>query len=123
MITVDDYLMGRKSGLTFELMENALDTVEKVNLLLAAFGETRKVSSGYRPPEINAKVGGAKKSNHMLCKACDLVDVDGSLDKWCMENQEKLAEIGLWLEHPSATKGWCHVQTVSPRSGNRVFYP
>lgn len=123
MITVDDYLMGRKGGLTFELMENALDTVEKVNLLLAAFGETRKVSSGYRPPEVNAKVGGAKKSNHMLCKACDLADLDGSLDKWCMENQEKLAEIGLWLEHPSKTQGWCHVQTVPPKSGNRVFYP
>jgi hypothetical protein len=26
MITVDDYLMNRKSGLTFELLENASDT-------------------------------------------------------------------------------------------------
>ena len=38
MITVDDYLMNRKSGLTFELLENAIDTVEKVNKLLDAFG-------------------------------------------------------------------------------------
>lgn len=124
MITIDEYLMGRKSGLTFELMENAIETVEKVNTLLAAFGSTRKVTSGYRPPEINAKiVGAAKKSNHMLCKACDLADVDGKLDQWCMDNQDKLAEIGLWLEHPSKTKNWCHLQTVPPRSGNRVFMP
>lgn len=123
MITVDDYLMNRKDGLTFELLSNAMDTVEKVNLLLEAFGEHRRVTSGYRPAYVNEKVGGAKRSNHMLCKACDLADVGGKLDQWCMDNQDKLSEIGLWLEHPSATVGWCHVQTVPPRSGNRVFKP
>jgi hypothetical protein len=123
MISVDDYLMNRKDGLTFELLENAIDTVEKVNALLAAFGSPRKVTSGYRPAYINSKVGGAKASNHMTATACDLEDIDGRLDQWCMTNQNVLAKIGLWLEHPNATKGWCHVQTVSPRSGNRVFYP
>lgn len=123
MITVDDYLMNRKAGLTFELLENAIDTVERVNKLLERFGSTRKVTSGYRPPTVNKAVGGAKLSNHMLCKACDLEDHDGALDKFCMDNLDVLKEIGLWLEHPSATKGWCHLQTVSPRSGNRVFYP
>ena len=123
MITVDQYLMNRKSGLTFELLENAIDTVEKVNLLLSYFGNTRKVTSGYRPASVNASVGGAKLSNHMTCKACDLEDLDGKLDTWCMENLDKLAEVGLWLEHPSATIGWCHLQTVAPRSGNRVFKP
>ena len=123
MITVDDYLMNRKDGLTFELLENAMTTVEKVNALLQLFGKDRKVTSGYRPSSINKAVGGAKLSNHMTCKACDLEDTDGLLDDWCMKNQDKLKEIGLWLEHPSATKGWCHVQTVPPKSNNRVFYP
>ena len=58
----------------------------------------------------------------MLCKACDLEDVDGKLDKWCMDNLHILAEIGLWLEHPSATKTWCHIQTVPPKSGKRVYF-
>lgn len=123
MITVDDYLMNRKDGLTFELLENAMTTVEKVNLLLQKSGFTRKVTSGYRPSAINKSVGGAKLSNHMTCKACDLEDKDGKLDDWCMKHQDELAAIGLWLEHPSATNGWCHVQTVPPKSGNRVFYP
>jgi hypothetical protein len=124
MITVDDYLMNRKSGLTFELLENAIDTVEKVNKLLDVFGSQRKVTSGYRPASVNAAIpNAAKKSNHMLCKACDLEDVDGKLDKWCMDNLHVLTEIGLWLEHPSATKTWCHIQTVPPKSGKRVFYP
>ena len=123
MKTVNEYLMGRRDGLTFELLENAIDTVEKVNLLLEAFGGSRKITSGYRPAAVNAAVGGAKKSNHMLCKACDLSDPDGSLDKWCMNNLDVLERIGLWLEHPVATPTWCHIQTVPPRSGNRVFKP
>lgn len=123
MKTVDEYLMGRKAGLTFELLENAIDTVEKVNLLLEAFGKDRRITSGYRPAAVNSAVGGAKRSNHMLCKACDLSDADEQLDTWCMNNLKELERIGLWLEHPSATKGWCHVQTVPPRSGNRVFKP
>lgn len=123
MITLDQYLMGRKEGLTSDLLSNAQDTINKVNRLLQLFGSTRKVTSGYRPAAINAAVGGAKKSNHMLCKACDLEDKDGKLDAWCYDNQPKLAEIGLWLEHPSATPGWCHLQTVPPKSGVRVFRP
>lgn len=123
MITVDEYLMGRKSGLTFELMENAIHTVELVNELLEVSGFDRKVTSGYRTPEANAAAGGARKSNHMTCKACDLEDKDGKLDEWCFNNQIQLSKIGLYLEHPDATKGWCHLQTVAPKSGNRVFKP
>ncbi len=123
MITIDKYLMNRKEGLTPDLLSNAADTVDKVNKLLGYFGFTREVTSGYRPATINAAVGGAKKSNHMLCKACDLEDKDGKLDAWCMDNLDKLTIIGLWLEHPDATKGWCHLQTVGPKSGNRVFRP
>ena len=37
--------------------------------------------------------------------------------------EASLASLGLWMEHPLATKGWCHLQVVSPRSGMRVFYP
>lgn len=124
MITVDDYLMGRKDGLTFELLENAIDTVERVNNLLESFGSTRKISSGYRTPAVNASIPkAAKRSKHMTCQACDLEDVDGKLDAWCMKNLSVLETVGLWLEHPSATKTWCHVQTIPPKSGNRVFNP
>lgn len=135
MITLDDYYMGRDktyaTELTDEIRQNAVITVERVNALLKAFGEDRKVNSGWRPAEVNASTSGsAKRSKHMTGQACDLSDVDGRLDKFCMANLDKLKEIGLWLEHPSATKtpgrfgeGWCHVQIVPPKSGNRVFYP
>lgn len=126
MVTVNDYLMGRelKYPVTFEIMLNAIETVDKVNKLLEEFKQDRAVTSGYRPAAINSTVkNAAPNSKHMTCQACDLEDKDGKLDKFCMENQDVLARIGLWLEHPSSTIGWCHVQIVPPKSGNRVFYP
>lgn len=126
MITLQEYLMGRdrKYTLTPELQANAEEMVDKVNQLLAKFGEDRKVRSGWRPPEINqATPNAAPKSKHMTCEACDLVDDEGDLDEWALENPDILQEIGLWQEAPAATKGWAHFQIVPPKSGKRVFNP
>ena len=128
MITLADYYMGRDrrfpDELTDEKRSNAEEMVEKANELLQRFGETRKVNSGWRPASINkATVGAAPKSKHMECLAIDLEDKDGSLGRWCLENLEELVSIGLWMEEPSKTIGWLHVQIVPPRSGNRVFKP
>lgn len=127
MITLEQFWMGRdriyKRELTNDIAKNALVTVERVNRLLEAFGESRDVTSGWRPPAVNAKAGGAKGSNHQLGKAVDLADPTGSLDRWCLDHLDVLRDIGLWLEHPGWTDGWCHLQTVPPRSGARVFVP
>lgn len=139
MITLQQYYMGRDKEypalLTPELKANAEKTVTLVNKLLevsSKLGVTHElhpvtksnVSSGWRPPQVNAGIpNAAPKSKHMTCQACDIYDPDGELDDWCMENLDKLKVIGLWLEHPSATKGWCHVQIVPPKSGRQVFYP
>jgi hypothetical protein len=126
MLTVSEYYMGRekKYPLTDALRSNADELVDKVNQLFQRFGESRKVTSGWRPPQVNATTPrAAKKSLHMTCEAVDLEDEDGMLDDWCLEHPEVLQEIGLWQEHPSATKEWCHLQIVPPKSGKRVFYP
>lgn len=128
MITLEDYFMGRDveyaEELTDELRDNARETVERANALLARAGLDRSVNSGWRPAAVNATVpNAAKRSKHMQCLAIDLDDDDGALDAWCMAHLDVLKEIGLWLEHPSATPRWCHLQIVPPRSGNRVFYP
>lgn len=107
-----------------EIEASAQQIVQRVNGLLLAFGEPRGVNSGWRPSAINAATpGSAQFSKHMTGQACDLADPHGDLDEWCLDNLEILEQLGLWLEHPAATKGWCHVQTVPPRSGKRVFYP
>lgn len=128
MILLSDYWMGRDaeylSDMTAEILENATETVAKANQLLKAFGEDRKVTSGWRPPSVNAATpNAAAKSKHMTGQAIDLADPDGDLDDWCFDHLETLAEIGLWLESPASTKGWCHVQILPPKSGKRVFFP
>ena len=138
-ITVADYFMGRDitHGLMLgpDLRREAARTVEVVNKLLQRVQGVSWdinprtgtiVSSGWRPPDVNAgTLGAAPKSKHLICRAVDLYDPDGDVDEWCMSGagQGALAEVGLWLEHPAATKGWCHLQTVPPGSGRRVFYP
>lgn len=128
MIDRDDYFQGRDKQFpaewTMDVESNAQETVKQVNALLYAFGEPRAVNSGWRPAAINrATPGAAQFSRHMTAQACDLRDPYGDLDEWCLDNLDILQTLGLYLEHPAATKGWCHVQTVPPRSGKRVFYP
>ena len=121
--------MGREllhpGELTTELRANAALTVQRTNALLRLAGlRTCEVNSGWRPTAINAATAGASpRSRHITCQAIDLCDAFDALDGWCMANLPALEAIGLWLEHPSATPGWCHVQTLPPGSGNRVFFP
>lgn len=123
-----DYYMGRdklhRSELTRELRAHARETLLRVNRLLRRAGLMCRVTSGWRPAAVNAAVpGAARGSKHLSCLAIDLEDRNGALDAWCLANLGVLEELGLWLEHPDATPGWCHLQTVPPRSGNRVFHP
>lgn len=135
-LRLEDYWMGRNDthpdDLSPEIVRNATHLLRRVNTMLALVQMviephpvTRTpISSGWRPPSVNANTpNAAPRSKHMTGDAVDIYDPDGELDDWCMEHLDILAECGLWLEHPSATKGWCHLQQVPPRSGKRVFYP
>lgn len=141
MITLADYWMGRDKqfphSLGKQIVRNAEVMIELANKLLTlakvagVMLETNPrtktiVSSGWRPPDINAATpGAAPKSKHMTAQAIDLYDPDGDLDDWLMtpDGQKAMTDLGLWHEHPGSTKGWAHVQSVPPRSGRRTFYP
>lgn len=117
--------MGREklSPLTKEMEANLVKLLDCLNKFRQAYGKPMTVSSGYRPPEQNAAAGGANKSNHMICLAADFRDTDGQLDAFCLKNLKLLEQCGLYLEDPASTPGWCHLQAISPKSGNRVFKP
>lgn len=130
MISLPDYWMGRDAeyplAMTPQIERNAEVIVRLANALLARFGQGRKVNSGWRPPAVNASTPGAAMfSRHMTGEAIDLADPEGDLDEWLMSptGQSVMGALGLWHEHPAATKGWAHVQSVPPRSGKRTFYP
>lgn len=126
-LTVADYLKGRIKflELTPAIQRNTLILLNNVNALLTKFGELRTVNSGFRTPEYNTPTHGIPNpkagSAHLSGEAIDLEDHDGQLKAFCTE--DILKEFGLYLEHPSATPTWCHLQTRPPKSGKRIFYP
>lgn len=123
MILLDEYLMGRDKQfpLTEEQKNNATDLLCRVNYLLGLLQRDAKVSSGYRPAGINAKVGGAVNSTHSLCMGVDLMDIDRVLANTLMADLSILEICGLYLENPEFTKTWVHLDTR--KRINRVFNP
>lgn len=135
MITREQYLMGRDQSHAGELTPAMIANADEWCLRYNALAEIYKretgndapdrITSGWRPKSINDKTpGAAKGSKHLTCEAGD-VDDDGPFDRWCLENPQFLAEVGLWHEHPGWTDGWCHLQIIPPRSGAhvRTFIP
>lgn len=139
MISLQQYWMGRDDefplAMTPKIEEEATRTVALANAVLERYqaaGHNVPVSpktktqltSGWRPPTVNsATPNAAPNSKHMTGQAIDLYDPDGDFDEWLTDNIQVLVTLGLWREHPAATKGWVHLQTIPPRSGNRSFYP
>lgn len=108
-----------------EVQDNANKLLDKVNAFLHDIGiDGVKVNSGWRSPEINAKIpGAAKSSNHLKALAIDLSDKDGNLRKIVLENLEKAQQYGLYFEDMRWTATWLHIQCVPPVSKHRIYVP
>ena len=127
MLTLAEYL-GTHGEPPESVVENAEELLAKVNALLLELpypeAERPQINSGWRPAHYNATVpNAAPNSKHITGQAVDLYDPDGVIDAHLHTHFDLLIKHRLWMEHPSATKGWCHLQSVPPRSGNLCFYP
>ncbi len=127
MITLDDYLTTsgrhpeRMRWVSPAVEQNAEELIRRVNALLTLFGQSRKVSGGFRDMLSNKSTPGASPfSRHQTGEAVDLQDATGDLDKWCLAHPESLEKFGLWAEPSSMTVGWTHLQTVAVPSGLRA---
>jgi hypothetical protein len=101
---------------------------QRMNELRQAWAKPMIITSGLRSDEKQAALIAQGKSKavgskHLAGAACDVLDKDGSLGAWCLENPDILRRIGLWCEHPEYTPGWVHFQIMAPKSGNRFFIP
>jgi hypothetical protein len=71
-----------------------------------------KVNSGYRHPEVNAKVGGSKTSDHCRGQASD-IEIPGipnaDLAKWIMDNLDYTQLILEFYTPGVPDSGWVHV--------------
>ncbi len=76
------------------------------------YGKGVKVNSGFRHPEVNAKVGGSKTSDHCKGQAAD-IEIPGvpnaDLAKWISENLEYTQLILEFYTPGIPDSGWVHV--------------
>lgn len=123
MITPEQYLMGRDKTYPLDMQQarNMADLLARVNFLIASLKIDTTVSSGYRPSAINKTIGGAKLSTHTVCAGIDLHDSSGNIGKVLKANVTLLEWLGLWLENPTETVGWVHLDTKTRK--NRIFNP
>lgn len=123
-ISETEYLMGRDKAapLTPTMRTNMEKLLIAVNLIRDLYGKSMSVSSGYRPPTVNAATPNASKTScHLTCEAVDFGDKDRKLVQWLLRNMDILEKAGLYMESPINTPTWVHLQTRAPRSGKRVF--
>jgi hypothetical protein len=135
VITLEEYFRKPHSD---RQARNAQDLLERVNGLLdeaikagvyaeAADADTGSQISGsplgdgdggFRTPGSRT---GASGSSHRQGLGVDVYDPGNKLDSWLTDHI--LKQHGLYREHPDHTKGWCHLTTRAPGSGNRTFIP
>ena len=102
-----------------EYMDNVRELAENLQVLRDKIGKPITVISGYRSPEYNKKIDGARRSQHMLAKAGDLI-VKG------MTPDEVKAEIVQLIKAGKMKKGGVGLYTYfthyDVRGFNRRWY-
>lgn len=101
------------------------------------YGKGVKVNSGYRSPDVNAKVGGSRTSDHCKGQAAD-IEIPGvpnaDLAKWIAENLDFTQVILEFYTQGIPDSGWVHVSydpqnlkkqslTAVKKDGKTVYLP
>ena len=122
-----------ETALRFD-MENTPGAVEIANLTDLAgkvlqpvrdhFGKGVKVNSGFRHPDVNAKVGGSKTSDHCKGQAAD-IEIPGvpnaELAEWIKDNLEFRQLILEFYTPGIPDSGWVHVSFVDGDNKKQVM--
>ena len=88
------------------------------------YGRGVKVNSGFRHPEVNAKVGGSKTSDHCRGQAAD-IEIPGvpnaELAEWIKNNLEFRQLILEFYTPGVPDSGWVHVSYVAEDNKKEVL--
>ena len=115
-------------------MDNTPGEAEIANLKLLAenvlqpvrnhYKKGVKVNSGFRHPEVNAKVGGSKTSDHCRGQAAD-IEIPGvanaELAEWIRDNLEFRQLILEFYTPGVPDSGWVHVSYVAGDNKKQVM--
>ena len=102
-----------------DLMDNVKELAENLQVLRDFIGKPITVISGYRSPSYNKKIDGARRSQHLLAKAGDVIVKDMSPD------EVKAAIIHLIKEGKMKKGGvglYTHFTHYDVRGFNRRWY-
>jgi zinc D-Ala-D-Ala carboxypeptidase len=88
------------------------------------FGKGVKVNSGFRHPDVNAKVGGSRTSDHTRGQACD-IEIPGvpnaELAEWIRDNLDYRQLILEFYTPGVPDSGWVHVSYVAEDNKKEVL--
>jgi len=88
------------------------------------FGKGVKVNSGFRHPDVNAKVGGSRTSDHTRGQAAD-IEIPGvpnaELAEWIRDNLEYRQLILEFYTPGVPDSGWVHVSYVAEDNKKEVL--
>ena len=105
-----------------EIIEHIEELIEFMDGVRAAWGGPLIVTSGYRCPQLNEKVGGAKTSAHLTGYALDIVPSNNKKDKFFLFFKDYLKDKDfdeLLLEKGSNGRIWIHFALKSIQGKQR----
>lgn len=95
---------------SFQIVENIKMMIPLLNGLREIWGSSIIVSSGYRCPELNKKVGGSSTSAHLMGFAVDLVPSNGKMNEFieCCKRYFKDKVFDQIIIESSGSSRWVH---------------
>lgn len=94
-----------------DVLRNLIELAKNLQVLRDEVKKPIKITSGYRPAELNAKVGGATKSRHITGEAADF-KIEGYTPKQVAAVIEKLIAEGKMKQGGLGTYStWVHYDT------------
>lgn len=98
-----------------DVIDNIIFTMECLDKIRDEYGLPLYISSGYRCPELNKKVGGKEKSQHLKGQAADVnlgsIEKNRAFFNWCQFN----ADFDQLIDESNYQ--WVHISFK--KSGNR----
>lgn len=98
----------RNYNVPTDVLRNLIELAKNLQVLRDEVNKPIKITSGYRPAELNAKVGGASKSRHITGQAADF-KIEGYTPKQVAAIIEKLIAAGKMKQGGIGTYStWVH---------------
>ena len=98
----------RNYNVPTDVLRNLIELAKNLQVLRDEVKKPIKITSGYRPAELNAKVGGASQSRHITGQAADL-KIEGYTPKQVAAIIEKLIAAGKMKQGGIGTYStWVH---------------